>query len=148
MEMNPGGDLAPNVGYYGPIGTESAPIIQFYNSMGWQDIAKRSLAYFLDKQNEDGSITNYQSYTGETGAVLWTLGEYFRYTHDKEWIEQVKPKILKACDYLMKWRAENKVDSIRGKGYGMISGKVADPEDNFHQFMLNGYAYLGFKPCG
>lgn len=141
----PGGDLAPNVGYYGPIGTESAPIIQFYNSMGWHDIAKRSLAYFLDKQNENGSITNYQSYTGETGAILWSLGEYFRYTHDKEWIEQIKPKILKACDYLMKWRAENKTDSIQGKGYGMIAGKVADPEDNFHQFMLNGYAYLGLS---
>jgi hypothetical protein len=25
----------------------------------------------------------------------------------------------------------------------MIDGKVADPEDQFHQFMLNGYAYLG-----
>ena len=141
----PEGDLAPNVGYYGPIGTESAPIIQFCNSMGRQDIAKRSLAYFLDKQNENGSITNYQSYAGETGAVLWTLGEYYRYTRDKEWIEQIKPKILRACDYLMKWRGENKADSLRGRGYGMIAGKVADPEDHFHQFMLNGYAYLGLS---
>ena len=29
------------------------------------------------------------------------------------------------------------------KGYGMIDGKVADPEDPFHSFMLNGYGYLG-----
>lgn len=113
--------------------------------MGWQDNAKRSLNYFLDKQHEDGSIRNYQSYMGETGAVLWSLGEYFRYTHDKEWIEQIKPKVLKSCDFLMKWRAEYKVDNLRGKGYGMIAGKVADPEDNFHQFMLNGYAYLGLS---
>ena len=28
----------------------------------------------------------------------------------------------------------------------MIDGKVADPEDQFHQFMLNGYAYLGLEP--
>jgi len=27
----------------------------------------------------------------------------------------------------------------------MIAGKVADPEDNFHQFMLNGYAYIGLS---
>ena len=27
----------------------------------------------------------------------------------------------------------------------MISGKVADPEDEFHQFMLNAYSYLGLK---
>jgi len=113
----PDGDLAPNVGYYGPIGTESAPIIQFYNSMGWSEIAKRSLNYFMDKQHEDGSIQNYQSYTGETGAVLWSLGEYFRYTRDKEWIKKIEPEILKACDYLMKWRASNKIDSLRGRGY-------------------------------
>lgn len=141
----PDGNLTPNVGYFGPIGTESAPIIQFYSSMGWKDIAKRSLNYFLDKQQQDGSIRNYQNYTGETGAVLWSLGEYFRYTNDKEWIVKIKPKVLKSCDYLMKWRNENKVDSLRGKGYGMIAGKVADPEDNFHQFMLNGYAYLGLS---
>jgi len=141
----PDGDLAPNVGYYGPIGTESAPIIQFYNSMGWGEIAKRSLNYFMDKQHEDGSIQNYQSYTGETGAVLWSLGEYFRYTHDKEWIKKIEPEILKACGYLLKWRAGNKIDSLKGRGYGMIAGKVADPEDNFHQFMLNGYAYMGLS---
>ena len=141
----PDGDLAPNVGYYGPIGTESAPITQFYNTMGWNDVAKRTLAYFLDKQHENGSIQNYQSYTGETGAVLWSLGEYFRYTHDKEWIEKIKPIVLKSCDYLLKWRADNKIEKLRGKGYGMIAGKVADPEDNFHQFMLNGYAYMGLS---
>ncbi len=141
----PDGTLVPAIGVYTAIGTESAPIIQFYNSMGWQDIAKRSLSFFLDKQHEDGFMQNFGAYMVETGAVLWTLGEYFRYTHDKEWIEQIKPKVLKSCDYLLRWREKNKVDSFRGKGYGMIDGKVADPEDNFHQFMLNGYAYLGLS---
>ena len=139
------GNLAPNVGYYGPIGTESSPIIQFYNSMGWGENAKRALSYFMDKQHGDGSIQNYQSYTGETGAVLWSLGEYLRYTRDKDWIKKIEPEILKACEYMLKWRAGNKTDSLRGRGYGMIAGKVADPEDNFHQFMLNGYAYLGLS---
>jgi len=27
----------------------------------------------------------------------------------------------------------------------MIDGKVADPEDQYHQYMLNGYAYLGLS---
>ncbi len=141
----PNGDLAPDVGYFGPIGTESAPIMQFYNSMGWQDNAKRALNYFLDKQHPDGSFQNYQGYMVETGAVLWSIGEYYRYTRDAAWIEKISSKILKACDFLMKWRSENKADSLRGNGYGMIAGKVADPEDNFHQFMLNGYAYLGMS---
>ena len=31
------------------------------------------------------------------------------------------------------------------KGYGMLEGKTADPEDPFRSFMLNGYAYLGLS---
>lgn len=141
----PNGTLATNVGIYSPIGTESAPIIQFYASMGWEDEAKRSLMYFLDTQQESGLIANYSGYMVETGAVLWNIGEYFRYTQDKEWIEQIKPKLLKSCDYLIEWRNNNKIEKLRGRGYGMIDGKVADPEDNFHQFMLNGYAYMGMS---
>ena len=139
------GTLAPNVGVYSPIGTESAPIIQFYESMGLTEQARRCLQYFLDTQQEDGRIVNYFGYTIETGAVLWSIGEYYRYTKDRQWIEQIKPQILKACNYLIEWRARNFREELRGRGYGMIDGKVADPEDQFHQFMLNGYSYLGLK---
>lgn len=141
----PDGTLAANVGVYSPIGTESAPIIQFYLSMGWNDIARRTLNYFIETQQEDGRIENYNGYMVETGAVLWSIGEYYRYTRDREWIEQITPSLEKACDYLHQWRERSKKDSLRGKGYGMIDGKVADPEDHFHQFMLNGYGYLGVK---
>ncbi len=139
------GTLAPNVGVYSPIGTESAPIIQFYASMGLTDQARRCLQYFLDTQQEDGRIVNYFGYTIETGAVLWSIGEYYRYTRDRQWIGQAKPQVLKACAYLLEWRRQNLREELRGRGYGMIDGKVADPEDSFHQFMLNGYSYLGLK---
>jgi len=141
----PNGTLAPNIGVYSPIGTESSPIIQFYASMGWNDIAKRSLTYFLDKQHDDGFIQNFGGYMVETGAALWSMGEYFRYTNDKKWVQEIEPKLIKSCDYLLNWRERNKTDSLKGRGYGMIDGKVADPEDPFHSFMLNGYAYLGLK---
>lgn len=139
----PDGTLAPTVGVYGPIGTESSPIIQFYNSMAWPEIAKRSILYFFDKQHEDGRMQNYGQYAIETGAVLWSLGEYLRYTNDLDWIEELKPKVLMACDYLIQWREKNKIESLKGSGYGMVDGRVADPVDNYRQFMLNGYAYLG-----
>ncbi|MBE9601369.1 hypothetical protein [Pedobacter sp. MC2016-24] len=141
----PKGTLAPNIGVYSPIGTESAPIIQFYASMGLSDIAKRSLNYFLDKQHDNGFIQNFNGYMVETGAALWTIGEYYRYTGDEEWIRNILPKLIKSCNFLIDWRNQNKIDSLKNKGYGMISGKVADPEDHFHQFMLNGYAYMGLS---
>jgi hypothetical protein len=143
--QDPEGILAPSVGVYSPIGTESSPIIQFYNSMGLQETARRSLMYFLDKQHDDGMIQNFGGYMVETGAVLWSIGEYFRYTHDSSWVKQIEPKLLKSCAFLSQWRERNKKESLRGKGYGMIDGKVADPEDQFHQYMLNGYAYLGLS---
>ena len=97
--------------------------------MGLEQQAKRALNYFLDTQQPDGNIENYNGYTVETGAALWSVGEYFRYTRDRAWIEQIRPKLLKACDYLMRWRAKSFDEKLRGKGYGMIDGKVADPED-------------------
>lgn len=141
----PYGTLAPNIGVYSPIGTESSPIIQYYMSTGKLDLARRSLNYFLDKQHDDGFIQNFGGYMVETGAALWTMGEYFRYTRDIEWAKSVKEKLIKSCNYLIDWRNKNKRPELRGRGYGMIDGKVADPEDHFHQFMLNGYAYLGMS---
>ncbi|MFC2086676.1 hypothetical protein ACFLSA_00730 [Bacteroidota bacterium] len=141
----PDGTIAPTIGRYAPIGTESSPIIQYFNSMGWHALAKRSLTYFLDKQHENGLIQNFGGYMVETGAALWSVGEYFRYTGDQEWIREIKPKLMKSCEFLIRWREENMTEDLKGKGYGMISGKVADPEDHFHQYMLNGYAYIGLK---
>ena len=143
--VEPDGTLAPNVGVYSPIGTESSPIMQFYNSMGLHDNARRSLMYFLDKQHDDGMIQNFGGYMVETGAALWSMGEYYRYTLDTSWVREIKPKLLKSCEFLLQWRERNKKENLTGKGYGMIDGKVADPEDQFHQFMLNGYAYLGIS---
>jgi len=139
----PDGTLAPTIGVYSPIGTESSPIIQYYNSRGWHNIARRSIQYFLDKQHDDGLIQNFGGYMVETGAALWTMGEYFRYTKDTAWIRKIRKKLLLSSRYLMNWRSDNKIDSLKGKGYGMITGRVADPSDDYHQFMLNAYAYLG-----
>ena len=141
----PEGTLAPTIGIYSPIGTESSPIIQYFSSMGWHDVARRSLQYFIDKQHEDGMIQNFGGYMVETGAALWSMGEYFRYTRDRDWLLDVKPSLMKAADFLLKWREDNMDIDPEEPGYGMISGKVADPEDAYHQFMLNGYAYLGLS---
>jgi hypothetical protein len=143
--LEPNGTLAACVGEYTPIGSESAPIIQFMDSMGWHQTARRALTYFLDKQHDDGFMQNFMSYMLETGAALWSIGEHYRYTHDKDFIREIAPKLLKACEFLMTWRNANLDEKLRGRGYGMLDGKVADPEDPYHIFMLNGYAYVGLS---
>ena len=141
--LEPSGTLTAQIGIYNAIGSESSPIIQFMDSMGWHDVAGRALRYFLEKQHDDGFMQNFSNYMLETGAVLWSLGEHYRYTRDLDWVREIKPKLLKSAQYLRDWRRKNEREELRGKGYGLLDGKTADPEDPFRSFMLNGYAYLG-----
>jgi len=143
--LEPDGPTTACIGVYCPIGSESSPIIQFLDSMGWHKLAERSLEYFLAKQHDDGFIQNFGGYMLETGPALWSMGEHYRYTRDKAWVKRIEPKLLLAVDFMLKWRDRNKTDELRGSGYGLMEGKVADPEDPFRCFMLNGYAYTGMQ---
>ena len=140
--LEPTGTLIPTIGDYTAIGSESSPIIQFMDSMGWHDTARRAIGYFLAKQHDDGFMQNFNGYMLETGAVLWTMGEHYRYTRDAAWLREVRPNLLKACQYLKAWRARNQ-NGAPGQGFAMLDGKTADPEDPYRSYMLNGYAYLG-----
>jgi hypothetical protein len=135
--------VAPVIGVYCPIGSESSPILQFLDSIGETDLARRGIEYFFRKQHDDGFMQNFGGYMLETGAVLWNVGEHFRYTRDATWVAGISDGILKAVAYLSQWRKANQREDLRGRGYGLLDGKVADPEDPYHSFMLNGYAYLG-----
>jgi hypothetical protein len=139
----PAGPVAAATGY-APIGTESAPIIQFLDSMGRHELAGRALVYFLEKQHADGFMQNYKGYQAEVGPVLWSIGEHWRLTRDQQWARSVVPRVLKSCAYLLQRRQAGKA-SPHARGYGMIRGKVGDPEDPFQSFMLNGYACLGLS---
>ncbi|WP_368498224.1 hypothetical protein [Herbiconiux sp. A18JL235] len=130
-----GGALAATVGLYAPIGSESSPIILTFDSLNRPDLAERSLQYFLDKQRPDGSIQNFNGYMLETQAVLWTLGEHYRYVCDDRWAEQIAPGVIRAVDFLRRWRE----DSSSSQG-GLLTGKTADPDDETGSFMLNGLA--------
>ncbi|MCU6712723.1 hypothetical protein M6D81_28885 [Paenibacillus sp. J5C_2022] len=141
----PEGTLLPTIGVYTAIGSESAPIIQFMDSFGWGGIAARSLQFFLDKQHDNGFIQNFNGYMLETGTFLWCVGEHYRYNGDDYWISRYKTKLMKAYEYIVEWRERNRTEAFIDRGFGMIDGKTADPEDPFHSFMLNGYAYMGLS---
>jgi hypothetical protein len=139
----PKGTVTPTIGVYSAIGSESSPIIQAIDSMAHHTLAERCLQYFIDIQQDNGFMQNYSNYQLETGAILWTMGEHFRYTRDEKWVKRISVNLIKACDYLIAWRRRNMKEEFRGKGYGLMDGKVADPEDPYHIFMLNGYSYVG-----
>lgn len=141
--LEPKGTVTPTIGVYSAIGSESSPIIQTIDSMGHHQLAERCLQYFIDIQQDNGFMQNYSNYMLETGAILWTMGEHYRYTRDEKWVRRISGNLVRACDYLIEWRKRNMKEELRGKGYGMMDGKAADPEDPYHIFMLNGYSYIG-----
>ena len=110
----PEGTLAPTIGIYGPIGSESSPIIQFMDSMGLHDEARRSMEYFLDKQHESGFMQNFSGYMLETGSALWSMGEHYPLpTRDDGWVRRIEPKLVKACQYIADWRRRNLREDLR-----------------------------------
>ena len=125
------------------IGSESSPIIQFYDSLGFHDIAERAIQFFLNRQREDGFIQSFAGYQLETGPLLWTMGT-FRYTKTRM-ARRIQMKVLKACNFLVAWRRRNLREKLSGRGYGLLEGKVADPQDFYHSYMLNGLTYFGLK---
>lgn len=141
----PASPVVPSAGVYTAIGSESSPGIQFLDSMGLSGLAERSLEFFLQKQHDDGFMQNLGGYMLETGFVLWSMGEHYLYTRDDAWAKRIADKVSLACEYQLRWRERNFSEELRSHGYGMIDGKVADPNDFFHSFMLNSGAYAGLR---
>ncbi len=115
----------------------------FYDSLGLHDLARRALQFFLEKQQENGFIQNFSGYMLETGCVLLAFAEHFRYTRDDAFAASVARQVVKACQYVLDGLARNRREELRGKGYGLIEGRVADPVDEERIFMLNAFAYSG-----
>lgn len=144
--MPAAGPLLPTIGWYSPIGTESAPIIQYFDSVGLGETAGRCIDFFLERQRKDGFIQNFANYQSETGPLLWTAAEHFRYTGDLKWLKKATPRLKKSCDFLLAWRERNKKEEYKERGfYGLIDGKVADPNDFYHSFFLNAGTYAGLS---
>jgi len=143
----PDGPVAPVVGVYSPIGTESAPIIHYIESLGDVGLAGRAVRYFAEKQRPDGFMQNFSNYPSETGLGLWSIAEHYKYCRDIDWLLTVKDNLIRGCEYLMRRSGENRDEALRGRGYGLIRGKIGDCEKNHFNFMVNCTSYGGLRSC-
>lgn len=138
-----GSVYAPCVGVYPPIGSESTPIIQFFESVGQNDFAGKCIDFFFMREKENGFIQNICGYMIENGATLYNESLHFEYTRDRKRLSENFGKIRKSVDYITDWIDRNKND--KPLGYGMIDGQVADPEDTFRSYSLNAVACAGLN---
>jgi hypothetical protein len=148
--------------YYGPIGSESSPVIQALDMRGMHQHAEKCLQAFLSTQGDAVPDGEYKSpkggfyhywpwYTINQGCVLWTLAEHYLYSGDKEWLRKIAPQIIAGCEFIVEGRNFTKNEHPGGRrpvSYGFApAGTIGDPRSWKYSFMVSGFFYLGLKKC-
>ena len=156
------GEYYPNTAVfaYGPIGSESTPILQSLDMRGLHQRAEDCLKCWLSTQGgsmpdgdydskEGGFYQFFTLYTINQGGVLWSLAEHYLYTRDSAWLRNVAPQIVAGCDFVIRERKHIMTTSRPGRKpvwYGLApAGSVFDMRDWEYTFMLNGWFYIGLK---
>ncbi len=90
--------------YHDPYGAgNTSDMLMGLDYMGMQDIARKPLLYFKTVQYPDGSFhmarhpeANYWEIFGYT---LWCWGRHYLLTHDKDFLAEVYPGVVKAMEW-------------------------------------------------
>ncbi|MHB0997677.1 MAG: NPCBM/NEW2 domain-containing protein [Armatimonadota bacterium] len=133
---------------YGPLDTEAQAPTLAMGLLGFDDFTRRCHEYFLSKYNDQGYLANGYTIMG-TGQHLWTLGEYYKLTKDKEWLRKYSDQLNKSCVWISDQRRKTMKPDADGKKmpeYGfMPPGVIADWDRYAYYFYTNGFYYAGLK---
>ncbi|HVX66387.1 MAG TPA: hypothetical protein VHA11_07290, partial [Bryobacteraceae bacterium] len=97
-------------------------------------------------------VNDQYDYTASTygldhPTVLWTLGEHYLYTRDKDWLLHAWPHMEKAIAWILKQReATRRVEAsgARVREYGLLpASALEDNSDWANWFSINSYAWAG-----
>lgn len=137
--------------FYGPLESEANSIIRGLDLTGHPDFARRSLEYFLAKRNPAGFITTGYTLVG-TGEVLWTLGEHYERTRNREWLRRIAPDLVPICQWVIRQRAKTKHFDVRGQKvpeYGLMPpGVTADWNRYACRFFNDAQYCAGLESAG
>jgi len=112
---------------YGPLESESQAIIHGMGLMGHDAFAQRSLDYFIRRYNPDGLLTTGYTLMG-VGWHLWTLADYYAVHKDQAWLEEVAPRLERACQWIAlecKKTQRLNPDGTKPLEYGLVAPGVS-----------------------
>jgi hypothetical protein len=136
---------------YGPLESESNSIIRGMDMVGQPDFARRSLEFYLARCSKEGLITTGYTLVG-TGEVLWTLGEHYERTRDRDWMKKVAPEAVKICQWVIRQRVKTKRLDAHGEKvpeYGLMTPGVSADWNRFaYRFFNDAYFYAGLESAG
>ena len=136
---------------YGPLESEANSIIRGMDMLGHGDFARRSLEYFLRQRDPAGFITTGYTLVG-TGEFLWTLGEHYERTRDRQWLQRLAPDLVPICQWISRQRARTKRLDAHGQKvpeYGLMPpGVTADWNRFAYRFFNDAQYCAGLEAAG
>ncbi|HOQ85340.1 MAG TPA: NPCBM/NEW2 domain-containing protein [Phycisphaerae bacterium] len=133
---------------YGPLESEAHSIIRGMDALGHHEFARKSLEFFIHRYSPEGMLTTGYTLMG-TGWHLWTLGQHYELTQDKEWIAKVAPEVSRVCEWIVRQRQKTmrlRPDGSQPPEYGLMPpGIMADWNAFAYYFCLNGYYAAGLQ---
>jgi hypothetical protein len=161
--------MVPASGYhYQVYANEACFQVLLLDALGQHDLARDYLETLLRLQGsqsfpglhrglEEGifhgaRVNETYDYTASTygldhGTVLWTLGEHYLYTRDKEWLLHAWPHMEKAIAWIVKQREATRhldADRTRVREYGLLpASSLEDNSDWANWFSINSFAWAG-----
>src|SRR5579863_9031092 len=91
---------------------DSADYVRMYDATGYPDIGGQVLDFFLERQQPDGNFVSQPNQYDGWGEAMWTFGEHFRMTRDKQFAARVFPAMVRAVDWLIEARAKDPLHLI------------------------------------
>jgi hypothetical protein len=148
--------------YYGVFANESAMMVSDLDRRGYHQAAEQCLQTWLDFQGTAALPGNFRSteglfygaagaeqggYNKHHGYVMWCMAEHWRYTRDRAWMERAAPKLIKACEWVLRERqATRKLnpDGSRPLEFGFLpTGGLEDVQDYWYWLATNAATVWG-----
>ncbi len=137
--------------HYGPLESESHSVIRGMDFMGHDESARRSLDFFVHRYNTNGFLTTGYTTFG-TAWHLWTLGEHYRLTRDREWLRQIAPEIVRVGHWIVRQTEKTKRRDVHGKSAPesglMPPGVLADWNAFAYHYTMNAYYAAALRELG
>lgn len=92
------------------------------------------------------------AYNLDPGFIMETLALHWRLTGNRAWLERVAPRLVQACDFIIRERQATKLKEQGWSGerpvaeYGLLpAGHLEDNQEWRHWFAVNAHAYGGMQ---
>ena len=134
-------------GYHDEAERYLEPLIKWQGIRTPPNIEGASVKGFFAPPEEYSAIP----WVSNHGWVLWGIGEHYKITKDREWLESLIPAILDGCDWIIRERKRSKIILSTGEksiGYGLLPpGTVSDDKGKGQYLCNDAHNYRGLRTC-